>query len=129
MDPAYPEHEALRSLLLELSPENQVAINPTIIHEAYHTLVYGQKWVAEEAARRLNMLLKHPYIKFYSQTRKTCILALNLAWRYGLGGRDALIIANYLSNNVPILYTRDRELAAHGEIRWKNSVIKIVDPL
>ena len=29
LDPAYPEHEKLKNLLIRLSPENRVAINPT----------------------------------------------------------------------------------------------------
>ncbi len=32
LDPAYPEHSKLKGLLLELSPDNRLALNPTIIH-------------------------------------------------------------------------------------------------
>jgi len=39
LDDAYPEHEKLKCLLLDLSPENKNALNPTTIHEAYHTHV------------------------------------------------------------------------------------------
>jgi len=89
LDPAYPEHNSLRELLVRLSPKNRIAINPTILHETYHTLVFSQKWVPSEAARRLKLLLKHPYVEFFSQTKDVCITALNLAERYGLGGRDS----------------------------------------
>jgi predicted nucleic acid-binding protein len=40
LDDAYPEHEKLKSLLIDLSPKNQIALNPTTIHETYHTLVF-----------------------------------------------------------------------------------------
>jgi hypothetical protein len=54
----------VKDLLLSLSPKRTVAINPTVIHEAYHTLVYGQKFTRAEASSRLGLVLKHPYIIF-----------------------------------------------------------------
>jgi predicted nucleic acid-binding protein len=33
LDPAYPEHEKLKDLLFNLSTENRLALNPTIIQE------------------------------------------------------------------------------------------------
>jgi len=129
LDPAYPEHEKLKNLLIRLSPENRVAINPTILHETYHTLVFGQKWVPNEAGRRLKMLLKHPYIEFFSQTKKTCIIALNLALQHKLGGRDALITANFVANKIPTIYTHDHELLVRKKITWKNFHVAFKDPL
>lgn len=129
LDPAYPEYEKLKNLLTGLSPTNRIALNPTILHETYHTLVYGQKWFSTEAAKRLKMLLKHPYIEFFSQTRKTSILALNLANQHKLGGKDSLIIANYLANKVPTIYTNDQELLTLKGISWKNQHITFKDPL
>lgn len=43
LDPAYAEHGRLKYLLIDLSSENRAAVNPTVIHEAYHALVFGQK--------------------------------------------------------------------------------------
>jgi len=129
LDPAYPEHERLKGLLLNLSPEHRVAVNPTILHETYHTLVYGQKWVPSEAKRRLQMIIRHPYVLFFNQTKRTCIVGLNLAVKHGLGGRDALIIANFIVNKVPIIYTRDKELLALNKISWGNWALKFIDPL
>jgi predicted nucleic acid-binding protein len=129
LDPAYPEHNSLRELLVRLSPKNRIAINPTILHETYHTLVFSQKWVPSEAARRLKLLLKHPYVEFFSQTKDVCITALNLAERYGLGGRDSLIIANFIMNKVPVIYTHDQEIKNLGKIKWRNFYITFKDPL
>lgn len=129
LDPAYPEHSKLRGLLFKLSSKNRVAINPTVIHETYHTLVFSQKWVPSEASKRLKMILKHPYIEFFSQTREVCIVALNLAEQYGLGGRDSLIIANFIVNKVPIVYTHDQELTTLKKIRWRSFYITFRDPL
>ena len=129
LDPAYPEHEKLKDLLLNLSPDNKVAINPTILHETYHTLVFGQKWLPSEAKKRLRMLLRHPFVKFFNQTKSICIIGLNLAVKHELGGRDALIIANFIANKVSIVYTHDQELLALEKIPWKKFHLTFIDPL
>ncbi len=129
LDPAYPEHRKLRSLLVNLSQENVAAINPTVLHETYHTLVFSQKWVPGEARRRLRMLLTHPYVEFFSQTKKTSTVALNLAVQYRLGGRDALVTACFLSNKVPVLYTHDHELLALRKVSWRGFTMLFKDPL
>ena len=125
----YPEHEKVKTLLIDLSPENLVALNPTVLHEAYHTLVYYSEWVLEEAARRLTALLKHPYIEFYNQTQKTSQIALNLAVKHNLDGRDALITANYIANKIPTLYTHDKQLLKLQKITWKNTNLTYKDPI
>ena len=129
LDPAYPEHEKLKNLLLDLSMEDAVAINPTTLNETYHTLVSGQKWVPSEARRRLKILLKHPYIEFFNQTKKTSVIALDLSVQHKLGGRDALIIANFLANKVSIIYTHDQELLTLQKLSWKNFHLTFKDPL
>jgi len=129
LDPAYPEHAKTRNLLLDLSPENTVAINPTILHETYHTLVYGQKFTTAEAQKRLKLILRHPYIEFHNQTKRTCLIGLDLATRHGLGGRDALIIANYIGNKVPVMLTHDRRLLPLKRVSWRASSIEMRDPL
>lgn len=129
LDSAYPEHEEVREMLLKLSPDNRIAINPTVLHETYHTLVFGQKWVSSEARRRLQMLLRHPYIKFLNQTKRICVIGLNLADKYGLGGRDALIISNFISNKVPVMYTHDEEILSLGEVRWREWTLRFIDPI
>ena len=97
LEKTYPEHERVKDLLRSLSSENIVALNPTVLHEAYHTLVFYLEWTPEEAARRLTSLIRYPYIKFYNQTQKTSLIALNISVKHNLDGRDALIIANFLA--------------------------------
>jgi predicted nucleic acid-binding protein len=129
LDSAYPEHEKLGNLFLGLSPENMVAVNPTTLHEAYHTLVFSQKWVPEDAARVLKVLLRNPYVAFFNQTKQNCSLGLSLSVQHKLGGRDALIVANFLANKVPVVYTHDDELLKLKRITWRNSHIIFQDPL
>ena len=129
LDPAYPEHECVKDLLTSLSSESVVALNPTVLHEAYHTLVFYLEWTPEEAARRLAALLRHPYIEFFNQTQKTTLIALNLSVKHNLDGRDALITANFIANKVPIMYTHDKPLLKAQKIIWKNTNIVFTDPL
>ena len=129
LDEAYPENEKLGNLFLNLSPENKIAINPTILHEAYHVLVFSQKWLPEDAAKEIKMLLKHPYTEFFNQTRKTSTIALNLSVQHKLGGRDSLIVANFLANQTPIMYTHDKALLKLQKITWKNTNLTFKDPL
>jgi predicted nucleic acid-binding protein len=75
------------------------------------------------------MLLKHPNIKFLNQTLKSTTIALNLSVKHGLGGRDALIIANFLANEVPLMYTHDSEILKIQKISWKTSNLTFKDPL
>ena len=64
LDDAYIEHEKTKELLLNLSSNNRIAVNPTIIHETYHVLVYSQKWLPQDASDALKILLKNPYLDF-----------------------------------------------------------------
>ena len=75
------------------------------------------------------MLLEHPYIVFYAQNKRVSIAALTLAAHYSLGGRDALIVANFLMNKIPIMYTHDQELLKLKKLSWKNFEISFKDPL
>jgi predicted nucleic acid-binding protein len=129
LDPAFPENPKSRKILLEASPDNRVGINTTVLHETYHTLVFYQKWIPSEARQRLLTLLQHPHLEFYSQTRRISQIALDIAARNKLGGRDSLIIANFLANQVPLLYTNDDDLLELGKLEWKKSVIRLDNPL
>jgi predicted nucleic acid-binding protein len=129
LDDAYPEHEALKNLLFQFTSENKVALNPTTIHETYHVLVHSQKWRPEIAADALLTIINRPNTEFYNQTKKTSTIALHLSVQYNLGGRDALIIASYIANQTPTLYTHDNELLKHKKITYKNTTLTIKDPL
>ena len=129
LDPAFPENSKCRKILLDASAENRLAINPTVLHETYHTLVFYQKWVPSEARQRLLTLLQHPYLEFYSQTQRISQIALDLAVRNKLGGRDALIMANFLANQVSVLYSNDHDLLRLGKVKWKRSMIALHNPL
>ena len=129
LDPAFPENRHCKKLLLEASAESRVGLNPTILHEAYHTLVFGQKWISIEARQRLVATLQHPFVEFYNQSRRISLIGLDLAARHNLGGRDSLILANLMSNNVPVLYTHDEALLSLKQVTERRFAIRIEDPV
>jgi len=129
LDDAYLEHEKTKQLLLNLSSENRIAVNPTIIHETYHVLVYSQKWLPQDASNALKILLKNPYLEFFSQTKNISQIALSLSVHYNLGGRDGLIAANFLANRLTLMYTHEKELIVLKKIKWKNSTLNFQDPI
>ena len=129
LDPAFPEHGSVAGLFRSLSPERTVAVNPTVLHECYHTLAYSQRWVRDEARKRLVALLHHPCVEFYNQTMSVSLLALNLAGKYQLGGRDSIMLANFLANHCPVVYTHDAGLLRLGELSWRALSMKLEDPV
>ena len=128
LDDTYVEHDRVKGLLINSSSDNKIALNPTTIHEASHVLVFSQKWKPQEAADALKTILGDPYSEFFNQTRKISIIALNLSVKHSLGGRDALIIANFLANQIPLIYTADKELLKLQKITWKNTSLTFKDP-
>lgn len=128
LDPAFPENQRCKKIILGLSAESKIGLNPTVLHEAYHVLVFDQEWDPSEARLRLVSLLNHPYVEFYSQSRRISNLALDLAVRHKLGGRDSLILANLMANNVPVFYTHDKDLVDLKQITEKRFAIKLEDP-
>jgi predicted nucleic acid-binding protein len=129
LDPAFAENNRCRRILLEASAESKLGLNPTVLHESYHTLVYSQKWAARDARQRLVATLQHPYVEFYNQSRRISIMALDLAVHHSLGGRDSLILANLMANNVPVLYTHDSDLLDLKQVTEKSNSIRLEDPL
>jgi len=127
LDPAYSEHEKAVSLLTNLSSENMIAINPTVLHETYHVLVFYLEWLPIEATKRLTLILRNPYVKFFSQTKKTAALALSLAAKYEMGGRDSLILACNVSNHVSTFVTHDKRLLELKKIFWRNQQVSLQD--
>ena len=85
-------------------------MNPTVVHETYHTLVFKMKWASDDAAEVLTEMLDDNHVLFLNQTKDTTRTGLKFAERYGLGGRDALILANFVNPSVAEFITFDKEL-------------------
>jgi len=111
LDKDHPQHRKARSLA-----QRRVALNPTVLHETYHTLVFKMKWDRDEAWKTLLEILDDAEILFLNQTKETTRTGLRFAEHYALGGRDALILASFLSHSVVEFRTFDKELIKLGKV-------------
>ena len=68
------------------------------------------KWASVDASDVLTDMLNDTKILFLNQTKDTTRIALGLAERYALGGRDALILAGFLNPSVAEFETFDKGL-------------------
>jgi predicted nucleic acid-binding protein len=117
--PEHPYHQLTRSLEDELH-----AVNPTVIHETYHTCVFKLKRRAEETSRTLVEYKDSSLcLALDSQTVE---FGLTPALKYSLGGRDALILASYaLAKQVRRVVTMDNSLLAVGELEMGRKKLRI----
>jgi len=104
IDKEHPHHTRVTSLA-----RRRVALNPTVAHETYHTLVFKMKWDRDHASKTLQEMLDSD-ILFLNQTKDTTRIGLRFAERYAIGGRDALILASFLHPSVAEFKTFDKEL-------------------
>lgn len=124
LDAGHPSHGET-----EFLADRGAALNPTVIHEAYHTLVFKMKWAEEEAGRTLTAACTDEQNLFINQTLRTTRAGLKIAAEHqGLGGRDALILGNFLVAGVAEFVTYDKELLALGKVRFGRSAISIRRP-
>ena len=120
--PDHPDHRKTQVLVGSLH-----VVNPTVIHETYHTSVFKLRRNPSETARVLldyvDLALCLPIDTL------TAKRGLRLAARHSLGGRDALILASYLlSKKVRRFVTFDKSLLALGEVRAGARILPIVSP-
>ena len=120
LDKDHPSHKRTERLSHET-----VALNPTIIHEAYHTLVFKMKWTPKEASTVLIAASSDGHNLFINQTLMTTRIGLHIAARHGLGGRDVLILANFLAAGIPELVTLDDELINLNRVDYGRRTISI----
>ena len=123
LDRDHPQHERVKSLA-----SKRVALNPTVIHEAYHALVFKLKWSPQQARLVLREVLDDRSNLFLNQTLDTTRTGLALAEQYGLGGRDALILASFLAPSVSYLQTFDKVLLALERVAYGRRELKIRSP-
>ena len=124
LDAEHPSHAETEPLA-----GRGVALNPTVIHEAYHTLVFKMKWEVQEASRALVAACLDEQNLFINQTLRTTRAGLRIATEHhGLGGRDALILGNLLVAKIAELATYDNDLLVLGKVRFGRSILSIRRP-
>ncbi len=123
LDKDHPQHAKVAPLT-----SRRIALSPTVIHESYHTLVFKMKWSPSETAEALRDTLDDTNVLFLNQTKDTTRVGLRLAERYALGGRDALILAGFLSPRVAKFLTFDKALIRLHRIEHGHRQFTILSP-
>ena len=126
MDPTTQEHAKAKDVFLKLEGW---AVNPTVIHEAYHSLVFRRKMQPEDAKVKLDALIKDRRTQFLNMTKTISLSSLEIGAEFKIGGRDALIVGCYLHGGVERVLTHDRELLNLGKIMAKGKAIRFIDPI
>ena len=104
------------------------AFCPTVIHEAYHTLVFKMKWDKQEASEVLTEVIADENNAFVNQTVRTTKVGLNMSVGHGLGGRDSLILATYLSAGLKNFLTYDKALLSLRVASYGKNSLRIRHP-
>jgi len=79
LDPAFPEHEAAKRAILGA---DSWYVNPTVVHEVYHALVFKRKKEPVSAKRKLVEFLADRRTLFMNQTKLVSVF--RWAWRADL---------------------------------------------
>ncbi len=126
MDPTFGKHKSARDAILALQ---NWAINPTVVHEAYHVLVFKRKISPSDAAIKIGSFVRNRRTKFLNITKSISLDSIRLAVESKLGGRDSLVIGCYVSNGVDEMLTHDGEILSLKEATLKGKTIRFADPL
>ena len=120
--PEHPQHDLVKSLA-----KREHAVNATVLHETYHTAVFKLRRRPEATVNALLGYMR--FVLCLPLTAKTVELGLRLALKHGLGGRDALILASYLSaKQIGELVTLDNGLLNLWQVKLGKKTLKIRAP-
>ncbi|MFX1237299.1 MAG: type II toxin-antitoxin system VapC family toxin [Promethearchaeota archaeon] len=118
-----PEHEPCKNLLLRVAKGLEtIAIPAIVLMESYHVLVRAYKFAPSEVKKRLIAIVESENITILEEGLSSILLAFDIAEEYDTGGRDSLIAACLLENNVKELYSHDNDFD-------KIQLIKRIDPI
>lgn len=126
LDPATKEHEKSRDSILSMQGW---AINPTVVHEAYHTLVFKRGLSSADARSKLDALVRDRRTRFLNLTKTISLYSMELASEFSLGGRDSLILGCYLRGGIEEVLTHDRDLLRIGKLEYRGREVILRDPL
>ena len=126
MDPMTAEHDKTKRAIMALE---DWALNPTVVHEVYHALVFKRGMLARDARSKLRVLISDRRTKFLNITKTISLYSLDLASEFNLGGRDSLIVGCYLHGGMESVLTHDSDLLNLGKVRFKGRQIAFVDPV
>jgi len=120
-----PEHEPCKELFERIAVAKEIAGIPSIVFmESYHALVYKFKFKSSEVKHRLSAILDSENVIIYNISTSTILYAFEIASQYKVGGRDSLIAASLLENNIKEIYSHDADFDKILEINRIDPITK-----
>lgn len=105
-----PEHLDCKNLLKKIgNGEETVSIPAIVFMESYHALVKAYKFNELKVKKRLLTIIDSENICILDISTSTILLAFEIAEAYKTGGRDSLIAASLLENNIKEIYSHDTD--------------------
>lgn len=126
LDPTSGEHVAARDGILSLQ---DWALNPTVVHETYHTLVFKRAMEPADATTKVKAFVRDGRTHFFNLTKRTSLYSLDLGSQFKMGGRDSLIIGCYMLNGAEEMLTHDSSLLAIRKVNFRGRQISFRDTL
>ena len=122
-----PEHSCSKGLLEEVARGMEpIAIPNIVFMESYHALVYRYKFNSINVKERLIAILESENVVVLDITTTTILYAFEIASHYYTGGRDSLIAASLLENNIKEIYSHDGAFDSIKEINRIDPIKAII---
>ena len=125
-DQRLPEFESVREAMREIIKSEEIACNTVIVMEVAHYLVgHFTEKIARKKIETFINLTNIDIVDFNRQAlNQTIETMLAYAYTYGLGGRDATVIASMKLQNI-------KKIVSHDDIfkRLANKLeLEVIDP-
>ncbi|MGB5909578.1 MAG: type II toxin-antitoxin system VapC family toxin, partial [Promethearchaeia archaeon] len=118
-----PEHLLCKELLVGIvNGKELVGIPSVVFMECFHALVRAYNYKENEVKKRLIAIIDSKNINVLDISTSSILLAFEIAEKYKTGGRDSLIAASLLENNIQEIYSHDTDFD-------KILLIKRIDPI
>jgi len=112
-----PEYRYCKSLFEKVAKGEEIIAVPSIVFmESYHALVYAFKFDSAEVKKKLIAIIDSENIVIFEISTSTILYAFEIAGQYKIGGRDSLISASLLENNIKKIYSHDKDFDKIKEI-------------
>jgi len=118
-----PEHKFCKALIEKIAKGDETISIPAIVFmECFHALVHAYKFKESEVKERLLSIMDSENISVLEISVSTILLAFEIAEGYKTGGRDSLIAASLLENNIKEIYSHDRDFDKIKNINRVNPI-------
>jgi predicted nucleic acid-binding protein len=129
-DESLEEHKYVKESMRKIVMEEEILVNTVVIQEVAHYLIRHEP--VEEFWEDINYLIRLSSLElldFDYAMMQNALKLLSKYWNYGIGGRDAVLLATMVTKSVNEIMTHD---AAFKKLRLKFDEIEdfeVIDPI